>query len=80
MELIKEIKKGNKTLKHFTYIDGFGFKKDSFELIEMDEKGHLTLIPLLPDIKVNNYSREDNIFDQTQTYIDEEYDIMFSKS
>lgn len=78
MELIKEIKKENKTLKHFTYIDDFGFKKDSFELAEMDEKGHLTLIPFLPDIKVKNYSREDNIFDQTETYTDEEYNKMLN--
>lgn len=78
MELIKEIKKENKTLKHFTYIDGFGFKKDSIELVEMDEKGHLTLIPFLPDIKVKTYSREDNIFDQTETYTDEEYNKMLN--
>lgn len=79
MKLVKEIKKENRTLKHYVYTDDFGFKKDSFELVEMDNKGYLKIRPFLPDIKVKTYSRQDNIMDQTQKYTDEDYIKMLSK-
>lgn len=76
MKLIKRITQGNQTLEHHTYVDSFGIKRDSFELIETDEKGVRTLIPFLPDVKVKLHSRKSNILDATDTYTEEDYERM----
>lgn len=75
MKLIKKLTQGNRTLQHHQYVNDFGFVQDCFEIIEMDEKGFMTLLPFIGPAKVNVYDRSQPI-GIGQTYTDEEYQTM----
>lgn len=79
METIKELKKGTYTLLHQTYVDDFGFKKDTLEIIRMNSDGTKTLLPFFGDIKVNVKDRNDSIIDISTSYTDEEYEKMLDE-
>jgi hypothetical protein len=74
--LVKELTRGNRTLRHTRDTDMFGFLRDNFEIVETAPDGFRTLTPFRAPIKVNNYSASDPI-DTTTDYTDEEYEAMF---
>ncbi len=78
MHKVKTIKKGAYTLNHSWYLDDFGIKTNSFELIKMEDDGQKVLMPFWGMLRVNKdkgtYFGED-----TSPYTDEEYEQMIDE-
>ena len=76
-EVIKKLKKDNFSLIHETYIDEMGIKRDSLNISEIKDNGHIVNYPFIGKIKI--YGDNDNLLDATVNYTDEEYDLMFNE-
>lgn len=75
--LIKEIQRGNRTLRHTRLPDSMGFLRDNFQIELLAADGMRTIYPFRPPPKVNKYKSSDPI-KFTNDYTDEEYELMFN--
>ena len=71
-ELIKTVSEGNKLLNHSRYRDILGLLVDSFDLVVTHENGSTTHYPLVPPMKVRNYTRDQDMTDIANDYTSEE--------
>ena len=76
--VVKELKKDNYTLVHSVIEGTFGQPVNFFELIRDEKNGDRTHFPILPPIKVRNYTKDSPIF-YLETYTEEEYENIMQK-
>lgn len=62
-----KITKWNFTLTHDTYIDDLGMLLDRIQI-----EHNKTIYPIVPPMKVRNYSKENNVLDSTMWYTESE--------
>ena len=69
---IKSVDYENYTLEHNRYRNHIGILQDFFNLIRKNEDGTRIITPHYPPIKINDFDRHSNIFDNTNDYSEEE--------
>ena len=80
MNHVKTIWKGDYAIQHHWYLDDFGLKKNSFDLIHQPKDGTRTHYPFFGDLRVNNYDRNTPFEgDDTSPYTDEQYMGMLNR-
>ena len=77
MNEVKKFTKGNYVLYHDWYLDDFGLKKNTFEIVYKPTRTHY---PFFGNLRVNNYNRSTPIDgDDTSPYTDKEYEEMLDE-
>ena len=80
MNHVKTIWEGDYAIQHHWYLDDFGLKKNSFDIIHQKKDGTRTYYPFYGDIRVNNYDRNTPISgDDISPYTDQQYQEMLKK-
>lgn len=76
MKLIKSIKSGQFELQHSEYVDDFGIKHNSMELIKTEPNGHRVNKPFYAPLRVTNGF---SLHDDTRPFTNKEYEEMIAE-
>jgi hypothetical protein len=81
MNHIKTIWKGEYGIQHHWYLDDFGYKRNSFDIIQVKNDGSRIYYPFFGRIRVNdiNHQAPFEIGDNTTPFTDEEYIEMLNE-
>ena len=77
MNHVKTIWEGDYAIQHHWYLDNFGLKRNSFDIIYQKKGGARTYYPFLGKIRANDYNRNTPFGgDDVSPYTEQEYQEM----